>query len=528
MKSIIIAFVFLCQIALCFSQSNNLVLKQPYVRFAGTGIYSMFPKDLITDLNLFYADVLNNGTDTQTNVSLNIKISNSVDTLFDETGLAVSSIAPDSSRIIYLDSLELLKFSPPATNANYLINYSVNQSEFDEIPDDNNASLSFTIADTIYARDIENNTNISPLQYGGTDGDFVGTSYYFPVASEVNSLSVFIDSNSTVGSAIFGKMLIEDETGNFIETINTEAFSITANDLGTWITIPLAKNGSGEFISQGQIIYVGVECFMNVIIGADSSAIHDFANESLISINNVFQSVDKVPLIRLNIVPTGLCLCCIFTNIQSVSCNGDEDGSATISTGWGIPPNTYEWDNGIDSQTSTGLSTGIHTVTITDASFDQLFCSVTINEPDYLGVYITQEGNMMQANAFGGTLPYSYYWFSGDTTQSIPNTNFGCNCIITIFDANNCSASICPSCNTEKLNNLELKLYQNALNDKLIIENAEGNNLEIFNITGVKLLETKCSEQNTIVDVSALHSGTYVLKIFNENNTIYKKICIIK
>lgn len=531
MKTIIFTLVFLCQVALCYSQSNNLVLNQPYVRFAGTGFYSMIPKDLLTDLKLFYADVINNGTATQTNVSLNVKISNSVSTLFDETGLAVSAIAPDSSQIIYLDSLGLLTFTAPSTYDNYTINYSVNQSETDEVPSDNYTSLSFLVNDSVYARDIENNTSIILNQLGGVDGDFIGTSYYFPADKEVNSMSVFIDYNTTIGTLIIGKIISGIGTGSVIEQIYTNDYIITANDLGKWITIPFIKDGSSEFIAQGQMVYVGVECYSfssgDVNIGADSSAIHDFANESIIRINNVFQSIDKVPLVRINIVNSYCACSCYFSSRTNVSCNGGNDGSATVAY-YGLPPNSFLWSNGETSQTATNLSSGIYSVSVTDILANEVSCSVTISEPNYLSSYISTEGNMMQANANGGTPPYSYFWFSGDTTQLIPITDFGCNCAITIFDANNCYTSICPSCYDEMLNSIELQFFLNPNTKNIYIENAEGYNIEIYNITGAKLLETKCTEQSSAIDVSAFVNGTYIVKAYKDNSFVYKKVCIVR
>ena len=530
MKTTVIILVFFFQLSLCFSQSNNLVLNQPYVRFAGTGFYSMIPKDLITDLNLFYADVINNGTATQTNVSLNVKISNSVSTLFDETGLAVSSIAPDSSQIIYLDSLGLLTFTAPSTYDNYTINFSVNQSETDEVPSDNYTSLSFLVNDSVYARDIEKNTSINLNQLGGVDGDFIGTSYYFPADKEVNSLSIFIDNNTTIGTLIIGKIISGIGTGNVIEQIYTNDYIITANDLGKWITIPFIKDGSSEFIAPNQLIYVGVECYGlttgNFFIGADSSAIHDFQNESIIRINNVFQFVEKVPLVMLNIVYS-YCACpCYFSSRINVSCNGGSDGSATV-TYYGLPPYSFLWSNGETSQTATNLSAGIYTVSVTDAFSDQVFCSVTITEPPYLNDNLVVGFDSIVTHVTGGTPPYSYLWDIGDTTSYLTNVPWGCYSVI-ITDANYCTIVGAYTCTVEQINLNNFNIFHNKTTNKLIIENAEGNNLEIFNITGTKVFEAKCNEQKTTIDVATLANGTYIVKAFKDNSFVYKKICIIR
>lgn len=531
MKTTVIILVFLFQLSLCFSQINDLVLKQPYLRFDGIGYYSMIPKDLRTDLKLFYADVLNNGIDTQTNVSLNIKIFNSFNTLFNQTGLTVSSISPDSSQIIYLDSLGLLKYSLPNVNDNYIISYSVNQSEIDEFPNNNKNSLSVLVNDSVYARDIEKNTSISFNQIGAIDGDFIGTSYYFPVDNEVNSLSVFVDSNTTTGTTLIGKALIDNGGGNIIELISTDIYNIEANDIGQWITIPFIKDGSSEFIVSNQMIYIGVECYGlaagDIFIGADSSTIHDFQNESIIRINNVYQSIDKVPLIRLNTVYS-ICACpCYFSSRKNVSCNGGNDGSATVSGSGGVPPYTFLWSNGEATQTATNLSAGIYTVTVTDAVFDANGCTVTITEPTYLTVVADVIGNSIELIVNGGTPPYSYLWNTGDTTSSLTNVAWGCY-TVTVTDANNCTYTEVNECAVQQLNYIDVRIFLNIINYSLYVENFIDFNIEIYNITGAKLLETKCTEQSTTIDISSFVNGTYIVKAFKDNSLVYKKICIVR
>lgn len=371
-------------------------------------------------------------------------------------------------------------------------------------------------------------------QLGGVDGDFIGTSYYFPADKEVNSLSVYIDSNTLIGSGFIGKMLYEFEVGNISLIMTTSYYAITANDIGKWITIPFIKDGSSEFISQGQMVYVGVECYSfssgDVNIGADSLSIHDFQNESIIRINNVYQSVNKVPFVRLNTVYS-ICACpCYFSSSINVSCAGNNDGSATVVAGGGVSPYTYSWNSGQTTSFATGLSAGVYTVTITDAVFDEVSCTVTITEPLDLGSYLENfDFDSVVVTGVNGTPPYSYLWSTGDTTSVL--TNIICvNYYVTVTDSNNCVTTnvfLCPVFVPESKNN-SIIISENYLSEKIFIENAEGYNLEIYNITGAKLLETKCSEQSSAIDVSAFVNGTYIVKAFKDNSFVYKKICIVR
>jgi len=49
-----------------------------------------------------------------------------------------------------------------------------------------------------------------------------------------------------------------------------------------------------------------------------------------------------------------------------VQCNGSAGGSATVTVAGGQPGYTYLWNNTRTTQTVTGLTAGIYTVTVTD------------------------------------------------------------------------------------------------------------------------------------------------------------------
>ncbi|MEM1326674.1 MAG: T9SS type A sorting domain-containing protein [Bacteroidota bacterium] len=59
---------------------------------------------------------------------------------------------------------------------------------------------------------------------------------------------------------------------------------------------------------------------------------------------------------------------------------GADDGTATISVTGGNEPYSYEWDNGDTSETATGLSPGLHTVTVTDVNGCEATATVNVNE----------------------------------------------------------------------------------------------------------------------------------------------------
>lgn len=127
---------------------------------------------------------------------------------------------------------------------------------------------------------------------------------------------------------------------------------------------------------------------------------------------------------------------------SQVTCAGMNDGTAAISVLDGVPPFTYQWSSGETTPTATQLSEGLHSVTITDAC-GWTILSVNITAPTPLFIDITDSTaascqNISDGSAFvtaiNGTLPYSYQWSSGETTQQAQNLAEGWN-YVTVSDA---------------------------------------------------------------------------------------------
>ena len=139
-----------------------------------------------------------------------------------------------------------------------------------------------------------------------------------------------------------------------------------------------------------------------------------------------------------------------ITDSNDVSCNGGYDGFASVSVSGGIAPYTYLWDNGETNASAFSLNVGIHNVIITDANGCTTTSDVNITEPIILTSSITSindvscnggsDGTVM-ANVSGGTVPYTYSWDNGQTTDSVYNLSAG-DYNVTITDYNGCSSTI--------------------------------------------------------------------------------------
>ncbi|MDO9188064.1 MAG: PKD domain-containing protein [Bacteroidia bacterium] len=142
-----------------------------------------------------------------------------------------------------------------------------------------------------------------------------------------------------------------------------------------------------------------------------------------------------------------------FTAQTNVSCYAGADGSVTASPAGGTPLYTYLWaPGGATSATTSNLSAGTYSVTITDSKGCFLTNSVVITQPSPLGLEtsVTNEtcnslnDGTATVDISGGTPGYTYLWQPGSlTTLSINNLSSG-TYTLTVTDSNGCAAIANP------------------------------------------------------------------------------------
>ena len=144
----------------------------------------------------------------------------------------------------------------------------------------------------------------------------------------------------------------------------------------------------------------------------------------------------------------------MLTNINStnVTCNGANDGTATVNVIGGVPTYTFSWSpSSQTTQTATGLSAGTHIVTITDDNGCSVVDSVVITESSAISI-ITSTTDVTCSSVCdgaatvtvsGGAGGYSFQW-NGDLTPGQTNTAsnlcFGANGLV-VTDQNGCTDS---------------------------------------------------------------------------------------
>lgn len=107
------------------------------------------------------------------------------------------------------------------------------------------------------------------------------------------------------------------------------------------------------------------------------------------------------------------------TSVTNVTCNGGNNGSATVIISGGTPSYSVLWSNGSSYNPISNLIAGTYSAVVTDANGCQVSALATVTQPMALAVAVVKTdvacygGNgTATANVSGGTAPYTYSWNS--------------------------------------------------------------------------------------------------------------------
>lgn len=143
------------------------------------------------------------------------------------------------------------------------------------------------------------------------------------------------------------------------------------------------------------------------------------------------------------------------TSQSNVTCNGGNDGTASVIAAGGITPYTYQWTGGQNTASVQNLNAGNYVVTITDQAGCTETTSFTITQPNPIVVTLpvpqticSAQNTTIAPQISGGTLPYQYLWNDGSTQDSLlVNPTVNSNYLLTVTDDHGCTASATTSLN---------------------------------------------------------------------------------
>lgn len=198
--------------------------------------------------------------------------------------------------------------------------------------------------------------------------------------------------------------------------------------------------------------------------------------------------------------------------ITDESC-GNNSGSIDLTTTGGTTAYTYVWSNGATTEDISSLSAGTYTVTIDDANG----CSITEdyiinNSPTTLSIdqfVITDEScgtlnGAVDISVSGGTMPYTYNWSNGATTEDISGIPAGTYDLV-LSDVNGCQTAVQSYVVGANPGNLNL----NGIN---VIDEECGNgagNIDVIISGNTGSLTYTWSNGATSEDLNNISAGTY-------------------
>jgi gliding motility-associated-like protein len=143
--------------------------------------------------------------------------------------------------------------------------------------------------------------------------------------------------------------------------------------------------------------------------------------------------------------PTALSL----SNVTTTSANcGAANGTITLTTNGGVTPYIYSWSNGATSEDLNNLPLGNYSLSVTDANGCEYTQSFSISGGSDISITLSSvdEGcgqpnsGSVDLSPSGGTLPLTYNWSNGVTTEDLTTISAG-SYSVTVSDANGCSIS---------------------------------------------------------------------------------------
>ncbi len=199
---------------------------------------------------------------------------------------------------------------------------------------------------------------------------------------------------------------------------------------------------------------------------------------------------------------------------DQITCNGDTDGSVSITVTGGEAPYSYSWSNGSTSEDLDNLVPGTYTISVTDNIGCVKTAVFEITNPPVLSVTGVEtpvscngaEDGSVNLTVTGGEAPYTFAWAHGPTTEDVSNLDRGSYSVL-ITDSRGCATN--ASFSITEPESLTSFSTQTEVNCK----GAADGTVDVTVSGGTTPYTFNWSNGRTTEDLNAVIAGHYTLTI---------------
>jgi gliding motility-associated-like protein len=215
----------------------------------------------------------------------------------------------------------------------------------------------------------------------------------------------------------------------------------------------------------------------------------------------------------------------------NLTCNGSNDGSATITISGGSGDFTITWSTGATDVTSiSNLAAGYYDVEVLD---NQSGCTrieiINITEPDPIQTILSptdvkcygDASGAIATSTTGGTGSYTYIWSDGQSTANATNLTAG-NYTVTITDENGCTTTA-----SDSIHQPFQALGANISASEISCHDASDANVEVNVWGGTPYYTYTWNTGESTQDLSNVPAGDYSLTITDHNACTVNQIVSI-
>jgi hypothetical protein len=213
----------------------------------------------------------------------------------------------------------------------------------------------------------------------------------------------------------------------------------------------------------------------------------------------------------------------ITPTITNVNCFGNTSGAVSLVISGGTGTKSCLWNDGSTSQNRTGLLAGTYSVVVTDANnCTKTLSGIVVSQPaaalslSATSVNIACYGGStgsINLTASGGTLPYSYNWGGGITSEDRSDLAAG-TYSVTVTDASGCTAvlskTITQSINLTLSTVLTNESCPGVADGAIALTVTGGTGTYTYSWTGPA---TFTPTPQTTEDISGLQDGAYTVVV---------------